>query len=176
MLIVMACSATKRDDPGELPAIDRYDGPMWRTLRAALAELPDDRRPEVWFLSARYGFHPASLPIVNYDGVLSEARARDLLRMPSSNHAGFAEEFRRHDRVLFAGGLLYRATMGRATGGFRHQVDQTDGEGIGHHRAKLRAWIAKHCQPPTVHVCGGEHLDQGQRRELRDWITKELDA
>lgn len=28
----------------------------------------------------------------------------------------------------------------------------------------------------TVVVCVGKHLDQDQRRELRDWITKELDA
>lgn len=143
MLIVMACSATKRDDPGELPAIDRYDGPMWRTLRAALAE-PITHQPEVWFLSARYGFHPATLPIVNYDGVLSEARARDLLRMPSSNHAAFAEEVAGHDRVLFAGGFLYRDTMRRAAPRIR-LLSETDGEGIGHHRSQLRAWIARVC-------------------------------
>ena len=38
-LIVMACSSTKRPGEEAMPAIDRYDGPMWRTLRAALAEL-----------------------------------------------------------------------------------------------------------------------------------------
>jgi hypothetical protein len=143
-MIVMACSATKRDDPGELPAIDRYDGPMWRTLRASLAELGERPLPEVWFLSARYGFHPATLPIVHYDGVLTEARARDLLRMPSSNHVAFAEEVRRHDRVLFAGGAIYRDTMLRAAPMVR-LLSETDGEGIGHHRAQLRAWIARTC-------------------------------
>lgn len=148
MLIALACSSTKRGDPGELPAIERYDGPMWRTLRAALAELPESARPEVWFLSARYGFHPATLPIVNYDGVLSEARARDLLRIPSSNHAAFGTAAYRAGRVLLAGGALYRDTMRRAIlPGVRRGmvINETDGEGIGHHRSQLRAWITEHC-------------------------------
>lgn len=144
VLIAMACSATKRPDPGELPAIDRYDGPMWRTLRAALGELPESARPEVWFLSARYGFHPATLPIVNYDGVLSEARARDLLRMPSSNHMAFAQTVANHHRVLFAGGALYRDTMRSACPRIS-LLSETDGGGIGEHRAQLRAWIARVC-------------------------------
>jgi hypothetical protein len=176
MLIVMACSATKRTDPGELPAINRYDGPMWRTLRTALADLPDDRRPEVWFLSARYGFHPATLPIVNYEALLTEARARDLLRIPSSNHVAFAEEVRRHRHVLFAGGQLYRDTMQKAVALVPVVPEETDGGGIGTHRAQLRAWMTQHCQPTTVHVCGGENLDQAQRGVLRDWITKELES
>lgn len=146
MLIAMACSGTKRPDAGELPAIDRYDGPMWRTLRAALAELPESARPEVWFLSARYGFHPATLPIVNYDGVLSEARARDLLRMPSSNFNTFAMAVAQHPQALFAGGLLYRDTMRRAAGPTPAAITETDSsEGIGAHRAQLRAWIARTC-------------------------------
>ena len=37
---VLACSATKRPDVGRIPARDRYDGPLWRSLRATD---PDDR-------------------------------------------------------------------------------------------------------------------------------------
>ena len=33
-LLVLACSATKRPDAGYIPARERYDGPLWRTLRA----------------------------------------------------------------------------------------------------------------------------------------------
>lgn len=34
-LVILACSARKRPDAAYLPAIERYDGPLWKTLRAA---------------------------------------------------------------------------------------------------------------------------------------------
>ena len=33
-LLILACSATKRGEQKYLRAIERYDGPLWRTLRA----------------------------------------------------------------------------------------------------------------------------------------------
>src|SRR3546814_6561825 len=83
-LIVMACSSTKRPGADAVPALDRYDGPMWRTLRAALTEVAKDCRPAVWFLSARYGFHPADMPIMDYEQRMTTGRAAELLRIPSS--------------------------------------------------------------------------------------------
>ena len=115
-LIVMACSSTKRPGEEAMPAIDRYDGPMWRTLRAALADLGEDCRPEIWFLSARYGFHPADMPIADYEQRMTPSRAAELLRLPTSNHAAFAEAARGADRILLAGGAIYRDAMRRAIG------------------------------------------------------------
>jgi hypothetical protein len=43
-----------------MPARERYDGPLWRTLRAAD---PDGSRAKVAFLSARYGFRAADTSI-----------------------------------------------------------------------------------------------------------------
>lgn len=63
-LLILACSATKRNDAGHIPAIERYDGPLWRTLRHCD---PEGRKARVGFLSARYGFRDACSPIENYD-------------------------------------------------------------------------------------------------------------
>src|SRR3546814_11987320 len=52
-LLILACSATKRSRPGWIPAVDRYDGPLWQTLRAIG---PDRQDPKVAVLSTRYGF------------------------------------------------------------------------------------------------------------------------
>ncbi|MBP8241798.1 hypothetical protein CAF53_22975 [Sphingobium sp. LB126] len=140
-LIVMACSSTKRPGEEAMPAIDRYDGPMWRTLRAALAELGEDCRPEIWFLSARYGFHPADMRIADYEQRMTPSRAAELLRLPTSNHAAFAEAARGADRILLAGGAIYRDAMRRAIG--QHpSIAETDGGGIGIHRQQLRRWLA----------------------------------
>jgi hypothetical protein len=65
-LLILACSATKRDGPAYMPAIERYDGPLWKTLRAA------DLRSEkaiVAFLSAHLGFRAANTPIEMYDAL-----------------------------------------------------------------------------------------------------------
>lgn len=143
-LVVMPCSATKSAAAGELPAVDRYDGPMWRTLRAAVREA---RQPvDVWFLSARFGFHPATLGIPDYDQVMTASRAAELLTLPTSNRHAFAAAVQAAGDVLFVGGRLYRDTMRRASvdapGGFRF-VDETTGLGIGYQRAELRAWLQR---------------------------------
>lgn len=147
-LLILACSATKRPDPHPIRAIDRYDGVMWRTLRVALAELPATARTHirVWFLSARYGFHPAEMPIVDYEEAMTPRRADELLHMPTSNHAAFAAEAQTARTILLAGGSLYRETMRRA---IRHraEITETDGAGIGIHRQQLRQWLTRAAIP-----------------------------
>src|SRR3546814_13931798 len=63
-LLILACSATKRRDPGWMPAIDLYDGPIRQTLRVVN---PDRRLTRVAVLSARYGFRDATAPVEDYD-------------------------------------------------------------------------------------------------------------
>jgi hypothetical protein len=78
-LLILACSATKRDDPGLLPAIKRYDGPAWRVLRKALRERPGlDLRVSVWSLSAEFGLIYGYRQIAWYDRKMTVARALEL--------------------------------------------------------------------------------------------------
>ena len=126
-LICMACSATKTGAPGMVPAIDRYDGPMWRTLRANLREAKE--QPKIWFLSARYGFQLATLPIPDYEQLLT-GRPDTM-----GNDDGFARSVAAADDVLFAGGKRYRDLMMEVCA-FR-DVTWTVG-GIGMQRATLR--------------------------------------
>ena len=58
-LLVLACSATKRSDSGYLPALYRYNGPLWQTLRAAD---PERRKTKVAFLSARHDISECGRP------------------------------------------------------------------------------------------------------------------
>ncbi len=75
-LLILACSATKRSREGWIPAIDRYDGPLWQTLRAIDPE-PQDTKVAV--LSARYGFIDSRSPIENYDTRLTAALAERMI-------------------------------------------------------------------------------------------------
>lgn len=63
-LLILSCSMTKHDGPQYMPARDRYDGPLWRTLRHVD---PDEQKAQVAFLSAEYGFREARTTIENYD-------------------------------------------------------------------------------------------------------------
>ncbi|HLY89074.1 MAG TPA: hypothetical protein VKQ27_08825 [Acetobacteraceae bacterium] len=152
-LLIMSCCATKRPNPAPMPAIDRYDGPMWQTLRARLAELPAAvaamRSGElvVRVLSAQHGFIPVDIAILPYEQRLTSRRADDLLSMCTSDHAAIADVFAEAEAVMFAGGALYRDTMWRASRGGLAQimkVSETDGAGIGEHRAQLGDWLGVH--------------------------------
>lgn len=77
-LLILACGATKRTDAGLLPAIARYDGPPYKTLRKALAALPEGQRPTVLILSAEFGLIAADRPIPIYDRRMTRPRALSL--------------------------------------------------------------------------------------------------
>ena len=74
-LLILACSATKRDGPTYMPAIERYDGPLWQILRSVD---PRGEKAKVAFLSARLGFRAASTPIETYDARMTPAIAAEM--------------------------------------------------------------------------------------------------
>lgn len=73
--MILGCSATKRSTPGELPAIARYDGPMYRVLRSFLREYCWPTDTSVAVLSAEHGLIGGLTPIANYDRRMSKDRA-----------------------------------------------------------------------------------------------------
>ena len=73
-LLLLSCSATKRPDPGLLPARDRYDGPVYRVVRANRAGLD----LAIWIVSAEFGFISEEHPLPLYDRRMTKARAREL--------------------------------------------------------------------------------------------------
>ncbi|MBN9505398.1 MAG: hypothetical protein J0I69_05175 [Altererythrobacter sp.] len=75
-LLILACSATKRRDPGWIDAIDRYDGPLWQTVRAVR---PNRMQVKVAVLSARYGFLDSRSPVEDYDARLTPDLAQRMI-------------------------------------------------------------------------------------------------
>lgn len=74
-LLIISCGATKRDDPGLLPAIERYNGSPFKTLRATLRAMDSPTYPKILILSARFGLLHAETPIPNYNLRLTKAGA-----------------------------------------------------------------------------------------------------
>ena len=166
-LLILACSETKRDDAGRIPALLRYDGPLWQTLRTVD---PEGRAAKVAFLSAHYGFGDANDPIKSYNARLTPTLARAMIdggmttrwprppnpnrpdsygvqaaytiaRMTNDGAAKFSE-------VCLVGGHLYLDVMRSFVEGFRREkclprsarVVEINGP-IGLMRQSLRAWI-----------------------------------
>jgi hypothetical protein len=76
-LLIVACSERKNPAKEKLPAIDRYDGPVFRVLRKYLRERPEDALT-VLVLSAKYGLIAADREIADYDCRLSAESAERL--------------------------------------------------------------------------------------------------
>lgn len=142
-LLIVACGATKRPDAGLLPAIERYDGPPYKTLRRALAEQPEGRRPAVLILSAKFGLIRSAEPIPSYD-----------LRMTASRAAHLRSEVRGTLRTLLEETGGFAATMinlgadylpGLALDGWACErlgaLTYAHG-GIGERMAQMRQWVA----------------------------------
>jgi hypothetical protein len=88
-----------------VPAIDRYDGPVFRVLRRYLRENPE-KWPEVYVLSAKFGLIEASTRIPDYDEKLDLVGC-DRLR-PQINKALLALFCRRHfEETLIVASNLY---------------------------------------------------------------------
>lgn len=168
-LAILACSATKRQDDGYMPAIDRYDGPLWQTVRS----IPLHRTvTKIAVLSARYGFLDSRSPIQNYDKRLTEDLADRMIagglttrwpRPPSprkpdnygNNAACEIATLTEHgDRpfndVAIVGGHIYMSVMRSFLDGFCERGHIVSGATlteinapIGIMRQRLRRWLTE---------------------------------
>lgn len=78
-LLILKCSSRKRADQQLLPAIERYDGPMWQVLRRYLQEFPGASSDLVVYgLSAEFGLFPATETIPWYERTIDLHRAQEL--------------------------------------------------------------------------------------------------
>lgn len=166
-LLILACSATKRSDEGRISARDRYDGPLWQTLRTVD---PDGRLATTAFLSAQYGFGAASKAIKNYNTRLTPTLAAAMIaggmttRWPRPPSARRPDTFGDHpgceiyaltdsgriqfSEVCLVGGGIYLEVMRSFVDGFKGlkclprdvSIIEINGP-IGKMRQSLRSWL-----------------------------------
>ena len=136
-LLILSCSATKRTDPGMLPALWRYDGSAFRVLRKALRDLAADRHPHIAILSAEYGLIAADTPIPWYDRKMDPARAEALA--PQVQAALCAALTPDIAAIFVALSRAYLPALGALPAGPWH-VTAAQG-GIGQRLGQLRRWL-----------------------------------
>lgn len=158
-LLVLPCSATKSDAPGVIPAIHRYQGPLFSTLRARLAELPKAawaiERGElaIKILSARFGFIDHRTCIQDYDQRMTQERADEILspwqlqhdwNLLKSGLMGFRSDVRRAEEIAVVAGADYRRVISEAIVRARPTATLPTlyaSGGIGDLRAALGTWL-----------------------------------
>ena len=78
-LLILSCSQRKREAQKPLPAIERYNGPLFFVLRRFLRECPRQAMQlDVYILSAAYGLIPGDFPTVWYDQKINASRVAEL--------------------------------------------------------------------------------------------------
>lgn len=152
-----------------MAAIDRYDGPLWQTVRCHTGDRP---MLKVTVLSARYGFIDSRSPIQNYDSKLTTELADRMIagglttrwpRPPSprkpdnygNNAACEMASLTEHGErpftdVAIAGGHIYLKVMKSFLAAFRdrgyvaaHASVTEINAPIGIMRQQLGVWLAR---------------------------------
>lgn len=139
-LLFISCSQRKLPTPAPLPAIDRYDGPVYRTIRKAIRE---DRFPQsidIFIISAKYGLLLSDTPIADYDLKMTPDGA-DALRSDIQRALNVHLTFKRYDQVFINLGAVYRRTLEGFHWGLTPTLEATGG--IGLRTAQVKAWIEK---------------------------------
>lgn len=70
-LLIIGCSRAKRKTEELLPALQRYDGPVFRVIRKQLSNCAADP-PDIYVLSGKFGLIPAEQEIPHYDQPLAK--------------------------------------------------------------------------------------------------------
>lgn len=169
-LVILGCSSTKRPGPEWMPAIDRYNGPLWQTLRSTD---PKGSLAKTAFLSARYGFGDATAPIQDYNLRLTQDLASRMIaggvntRWPRpprprdpdtfgdsaaiviTSMSKFGDE--PFEEVALVGGRIYLTVM----------------------RAFIPEFIRLRGILPGANIIEINNTIGLMRRELRGWLTKD---
>ena len=78
-LLILSCSQRKSTSPEPLPAIERYNGPLFFVLRRFMRECPRQARHlDVYILSAAYGLIPWDFPTPLYNRKMNTSRVVEL--------------------------------------------------------------------------------------------------
>ncbi|NJK81439.1 MAG: hypothetical protein HC914_16750 [Chloroflexaceae bacterium] len=151
-LLILSCSARKRNDADILPACERYDGPLWHVLRGYRRARPLFAHDlEVSVLSAAFGLIPETHPIPVYDQLMTAQQADTLRPQVLTCFA----DLMRQEYTHLCLGLSQRYV--RAMQGWDElvpagvAVTQTDGS-MGIKLGQLRAWLfGEAWQPDPAH-------------------------
>ena len=140
-LLVLSCSQRKRPSLKLLPAIERYNGPLFQVLHRFLRESPRQARGlDVYILSAAYGLIPGDFPTPFYDRKMNSARAVELQPQVTALFSNLLQDS--YSSILIVLGKTYLKALGNP----QELVPTYKGSDvaygpIGKKQAQLKKWL-----------------------------------
>ena len=150
-LLLISCSQRKLTTSAPLPAIERYDGPVYRCLRKyrdTFDGFPDNL--DILILSAKYGLITLDGHIANYDCKMTDERAdaisakvQEELNKYLRMHSYFAGSI---DEVFINLGKTYMQTI---EGFHWHTIRTLEASGgIGQRTQQMKTWLHRIAEDP----------------------------
>ena len=140
-LLIIGCSQRKVQSPGMIPAMDRYDGPTYRSLRKLGREGRDPENLSILIISAQYGLITSHVEIEAYDQKMTPHRADELR---PSIQGSLKPYLKAHnfDEVFINLGKAYRRTLDGFDWGTTPTIEVSTG-GIGLKTSQMKAWLER---------------------------------
>ncbi len=110
-LLILSCSQRKNTSQGQLPAIERYNGPLFFVLRRFLRECPREAKQlDVYILSAFYGLIPADFQTEFYDQKMNLSRVVELQPQIKTTFSNVLQK--NYASICFVLGKIYLKAFG----------------------------------------------------------------
>ena len=144
-LLIIGCSERKIESPGEIPAIDRYDGPTYRCLRKFRDTFGFPNTLRILILSAKYNLIFPETHIANYDQKMTLAHAKDIavdVQLDMLRCLQFYQiAYGGTDQVFINLGKTYMKTLDGFHWGTISTMEASGG--IGQKTQQMKAWLER---------------------------------
>lgn len=140
-LLILFCSQRKQPSQESLPAINRYNGPLFFVLRRFLRECPRQARQlDVYILSAAYGLIPGDFPTPLYNHKMNTSRVFELQSQVSTTFSDILQD--NYASICFVLGKTYM----KAFEGLQHLIPALTESivaygPIGKKQTQLKKWL-----------------------------------
>jgi len=129
-LLVQACSKSKNNPGGPVPALDLYSGFFFKIIKKSISEGQFDDRLDISILSAEHGLIDAETEIKWYDRRMDGARAVELA---PTVQAGLRDRVDGTYETVFVNvGRVYRRALGDLEDALDADIHYIEGDGIGY--------------------------------------------
>lgn len=110
-LVILSCTQRKNSLLSTMPAVERYDGPLFRVLRKFLrSDSASTQALDMAILSAEFGLVSGEQPIPDYDRPMTWRRAEELRPAVLSSLAALLKQVHYTD-ILISLGSKYMAAL-----------------------------------------------------------------
>ena len=142
-LLLISCSATKSYKSELIPAIDRYQGTIYKVIKKARREGYWPQDTDVFIVSAKYGLISEHTLIESYDLKMTGVRAVDLQAEVSHALDELLRE-RHYEKIFINMGKVYMQSIGLSREieyARQRGILQEAFGGIGERQHQTKVWL-----------------------------------